>query len=200
MAWEVNDVISIQLNQTLYGREMLNKLFYRIVAKTTSVIVEEVLAELCEFLVSYLRSVQTSNLTHTDQVVLNESNGIDIFISSFSSTGVLVSGEDAPGFVSMGFVKNVPSRLTKKGSIRIAGQKEDVWVSEVLNPSYQTIVNNLQAVLGSSQVVQDSNTLTMEFEPVVVGRLATGGLDLTRVLPITSVSGVKVTTQNTRKG
>lgn len=199
MSWENEHIVSGTLNQSILGKTAINKLFYKIVARTVDIIIEEMLLLLAEVLVTSITSVQSTSLFHSTQNWLDETDGLGSLITSFGRAGVITATEDLPTANAYGMTKAVGSRLTRPGSLRIAGVTEVGAVGNTLNPATIILLDAIGEVLDDTKIIIDSGGNSMTFEPVVVGRLPSGALDLTKVQPILAVSSPRLTTQVSRR-
>lgn len=199
MAWDIGDIISIQLKQTALGQEMANKLFFEIVTKDVGAIESECLSDVAEDLVNDMTLIQTPGVTHYEQVFLNESNGIDVFVHNYNTPGTASGANPAPSFLAIGYKKNVATRVTRPGSMRVGGVFEEAIEANAIAASWQTVVNNVGVFMGAVQDGVDSGTNHMTFQPVVVQRLPSGAVNPSVYQDVTSIANAKPTTQNSRK-
>lgn len=200
MAWDNGDVFSIDLKQSYLGSDMINKIFYRIVSQVGPIIIEELLNAIAVILVDAFTQLQVDQLNHTEQVFQNVSNNVDFHISTYTKAGDVLSVDVAPSFMAVGFRKNVTTRLTRPGQMRLSGLNEDISVGNNINPAALPALGLLGVALSTDINVVDSGGGSMLVEPVVIGKIpGTSDYDLARVQRPSSFAPISITTQNSRK-
>ena len=199
MAWDLGDIISVQFKQTYLGQQMVNKLFYEIYQKDALVNVENCFDTLATDIATSIATVQASSAQHYEQLFLDETNQVDIYVSSNIISGSATGVGLLPSMYAVNGKKNVATRLTRPGSIRIGGLYEDTVEQNGIPTSWLTVLDAVGFDLANPQAINDGGGLIMGFQPVVVGRLPNGAVDVTRFQSITSVANWKPSTQNSRK-
>lgn len=199
MGWLANDIVSIQMKQTFLGKNVVNKLFYRISSVPVGTDILEIFDKISEALILSMITVQSERLFHDEQIYLNETNKVDIFTTSFGASGLVVGFEDLPSSNAFGGKKVVSSRLTRPGAIRLAGVTETSVDGNSIVTATIVALGAIGTELADTQVHVDSTGKEMILDPVVVGRLPDGSLDLTKVQEVQFVGTWRVTTQVSRK-
>lgn len=199
MAWVLNDIVLGEFKQEYLEQSILNTLFWEIVAVVGPYLIEIALAELADIIKDALTSMQNDSLVHIEQNWLNITNGIDVELSTSGGVGLIPTVDPAPSYLCVGMKKAVPSRLTRPGSIRVAGMNDSFSDGNQLTVGMEDTSLLVGAILEADQVVAAGPGATLTFSPRVVGRTAIGGFDLARVNPILGIGVPRLTTQTSRK-
>lgn len=199
MAWALNDIVRMTFRQTYLEQEILNTLFYKIATDPTIADMDEVLEDVTGQIVVDLVDAQNDGLEHFEQITDDISNGIDFSVSVNLATGQQVSTSPSNSFMAYGLKKSVATKITRPGSIRIAGVRDEGVTDNDLNAAQITVLNTLGDLLEDDRVGADQGLNDVTFEPVVVGRLPDGSFDLTKINPIVQVHLPRLTSQVSRK-
>lgn len=199
MPWQQDDVISIQFNQTLYQQDLLNKLFWRIVNVVGQIIMEEMLVFLIDEFIDIMIPAQIDSLAHTDQKVLNETDGVSFMLFDELGVGSIADDGEAPSYMATGMTKAIETRITRPGGIRLAGVPSSGVQDNELTPAMTLLYQPIADWLEVEHTYVDSGGGQLTLEPVVVGRAPDGSLDLTRVNKVTSVGNIRLTSQVSRR-
>lgn len=199
MAWVVDDVMLVEVKQTYLEQTIVNTLFYKIIDIVGTAITNALLDLLAEALVDFLTPAQNDDVDHIEQIMTNLTDDISQHIATYQSQGDIASSEPVASFLAVGMKKAVSSRLTRPGSIRIAGQNEAHLIGNSLTGPYITICEGVGVDLAGTVIINDQAGTVATFNPVIVGRDEVGAFDLLRVNDISSVALPRLTTQNSRK-
>lgn len=199
MPYEVNDVLHLQFEQDYLGANIMNSLWYRVKQIVSGQIVPAVLDSLLTQLIVIIKQLQATTLTHYQQVVVNLSDGLTTDKFNIVRFGDDTTGEEVASFIALGYKKQVSSKLTRPGSLRIAGLREDSVIGNAFPPSVLTAILAIGNSLSGDKSANDGGANSAIFEPVVVGRLPNGTFDLTKVNPVIGFGVPRLTTQNSRK-
>lgn len=199
MPWLVNDIIFIEVKQEYLEQSLVNTLFYKIVDIVGTAIVNALLELLAEAIVDFITPAQNSNLDHIEQVMSNLTDGISQHVATYAVSGDRAPTLIAASFFAAGMKKSVSSRVTRPGSIRIAGLVEADLSENDLVGTFVTTCLAVGVDLAATVVIDDGQGSVASFNPVIVGRDEFGAFDLARVNDITSVAQPRLTTQNSRK-
>jgi hypothetical protein len=178
---------------------VLNKLFYKVVLKAASLIIEEALDALAQYLIDAFITLQPDDVAHVEQVFLDETDGLGYYVSSYSPTGSVTTATACPSFTAYGMTKKVESRITRPGGIRVVGVTEESVVGNSLTAGAILALLTLGSVLSVPIAVEDLSGEDFVVSPVVVGRLPDGSLDLTKINPVTQVVSPRLTSQVSRR-
>lgn len=194
----VGDILRITDCQTLFGQEVCNILYYVVSIWTGNNTLDDVIDEFINDYVSVVRQRQHPDLAHTEFKVENITNGLDFAIRSDNIPGTNpTSTEAAPSFNAFSVTKNRTSKLTRSGSARIAGVSEgdmDGNDSTLSAAEKQQLEDALTA-----QIIKSAAPDEFTLDPVIVGVLANGDPDLSRVQPFTTASFRGISSQVSRK-
>jgi hypothetical protein len=177
----------------------MNKLFWKITSAVGVIIIEEILDALATWVVTQLTLVQSTSLVHSEQLFLDESDGLGVYLAAFSKSGDAGTGDLGPSFLAMSLTKGVGNRLTRPGGLRIGGVMEAASEGNVLTTEYLAALNGIGAEFEAPKQFIDSGGGMLEFTAVVVGRTPEGALDLARVNTVTNFSSPRLTSQVSRR-
>lgn len=199
MPWNVGDIIQMICFQEINAQTVINTLYYRVANIDAGDVSDDNLNELAKTIVDFIADTQVDSLLHVEQIFNNLTDGLSQHVSAYTTTGIGVDPEYLPPFNAVGLKKNVASRITRPGSIRIAGIAESSVSQGVLTvaakAAYTVLGVNIQDAITS--VSLDGSIVT--YDPVVVGRNPLGQFDLARINDITTIASPRITTQNSRK-
>jgi hypothetical protein len=199
MAWDVDDIISIELRQDYLEQGLVNILFYKIIDIVGTAITNALLDLLVEAITDFITPSQNADLEHIEQIVNNLSDGVSQYLATYNVPGELPANDVVASFFAAGLKKSVSTRITRPGSIRIAGLREAGIEANSLAAAYLAIVDLTAVDLGSTVIINDQAGTVATFNPVVVGRNPDGSFDVARINDITSFGLARLTTQNSRK-
>lgn len=199
MAWNVDDVIAIELKQDYIEQSIVNILFYKIVDIVGGIILNELLDLLAETIVDFITPAQNDELDHVEQIINNLTDEISQHLATYSASGAASATNLAASFLAVGLKKGVSSRITRPGAIRIAGLNEGNFVGNELEAGYISTVNGVAVDLGSTLIINDGEGTVATFNPVIVGRNPDGSFDTSRINDVTSFGLPRLTTQSSRK-
>lgn len=199
MPWVVDDVMLIEVKQNYLEQGLVNTLFYRIVDIVGTAITNALLDLLASALVDFIRPAQNNDLEHVEQIITNLTDGLSQHIATVSRVGEITANEPAASFLAVGMKKAVSSRITRPGSIRIAGLIESQFTGNTLGPLYVDIAEAVGETLRDTVIINDQAGTVATFNPVIVGRNTDGSFDITRINDISSIALPRLTTQNSRK-
>ena len=198
MGWAVDDVITVKLHQFYLSQEVVNKLTYNIVDFGVSADIDTLLDILETALIDFFLPLQVTTLLHYSQRIDNLTDTVSFAqkISGFYGTAL---GESVASFVAAAFKKNVGSKVTRPGSMRMAGISENAMDGNDWDPG-STEKANLQTALGANISNGLSAPNNIVIEPIIA-RLVTPGPPATFIKnSVTSVQAkIQLTSQVSRK-
>lgn len=192
------DIVKIELRQEYLGEEIVNTIFYRIAEVVAGAVVQTVWNTLIDALLDAIEALQSTSLSHVEQVVDNLTDGVSTALITDTRNGTS-SGLDVAAFVAAGWKKSVDSKITRPGSFRLAGLIESQIEGNNLTSTMTSACETAGLFLGGTQIVDDGTGNIVTFEPVVVGRALDGSFDLARINSISTFNLPRLTTQNSRK-
>ena len=195
----VGDILRITDCQKLFGQDVCNILYYVVSAWTGNLTLEDVIDPFIDTFISGIRTRQNPALAHVNIVVDNLTDG-----NSFAERSVNIVGanptasEPQPSFVAFSVTKKRSSKITRSGSIRIAGVSEgDTDGND--NTLSEAEKAELEDALTSPLTLTDAEgefTLT----PVIVGtNVVTNEPDVTRYQVFSTALFRGISTQRSRK-
>jgi len=203
MAPNVGDIVQITDVQTYLGQTVLNVYFYELTAMESAVDYADIAEAFDNVVRQELLPAQVDGLVHTNILVKNLTNGVDIWDQVDAVAGANTAGDDTPSFTALGFRLVRSTALTRHGSKRIAGVPENA-ISGNTETYGGTTIADIEAALGAP--IERSGTVDHDVTaiPVIVGRIpegdpGAGGLDLSKINPVASAQFIRVTTQTTRR-
>ena len=199
MPWVVDDIIAVELKQEYLEQGLVNILFYKIIDIVGTAITNALLELLAEALVDFLTPAQNADLEHVEQVINNLTDGVSQHLAVYSTPGESAAVLPAASFFAAGLKKAVSSRITRPGSIRIAGLVEGSFEANNLSTGFLGILDGVAIDLAATVIINDQAGTVATFNPVIVGRFVDGSFDIGRINDITSVGLPRLTTQNSRK-
>lgn len=199
MPYLPDDILKITLFQQYLGQEVINTLFYKISTVSGPDPDQTYWDFLSNELIDQFVPCQSGALLHYRQLYENLTDGVTFDESFESVAGQLVAGEAGPSFLAVNMTKTGFSKITRKGSIRIAGIGESAFNGNALEPIILTPLDTLGNYLESFQTWQFGMGAALSVQPIIVGRLPTGGFDLARINAIDGIGNPKLSTQNSRK-
>lgn len=199
MAWDTNDIILINVRQDYLEQSLTNTLFYKVIEITAGLITEAVLDALAKFIVDSLTQIQQNVLTHIEQVFDNLTDGVSQYVSTYFKVGDGSDPDILASFMAIGMKKAVATRVTRPGSIRIAGIGETAASGNSLTGAAATLAVEIGVDLASLTIIDDLGGNIAVFQPIVVGRNVDGSFNLAAINDITSMAFPTLTTQNSRK-
>lgn len=203
MAAAIGDILQITDVQTYLGQLMLNVYMYRVDELGSLVGYQEMADAFQSLVVTPVRGVQSTGVTHTQTVIRNLTNGIDIFEDAIDAAGVDGSVPLA-SFVGLSFRLVRSTGLTRHGAKRIGGLTESTVAGNNIDPTVQDEVDAIEAALGGTVNVDGAGDNDFVLTPVIVGRVPTGepgagDLDLSVVNDVAEAQFIRVSTQTTRR-
>ena len=190
----INDCLELTLYQRYASTvEVRNILHYVVQAVGTSE-EEGLVNAFIAGVLSDMRAVQSSAVTHYKMTVLNLTDGLsfaDVILSPTQSG--LLAGECLPPHDAWAFRKNRLSRTTRSGQFRVCGIPEGAQANGIASA---TITDDL-ATLADSLADTLSDGVGGSYAPCIVRKTLAGGVDT--INGVLSVEYTAVSTQNTRK-
>lgn len=198
MAFRDNEIAEVRYCGTLLGVEFCVVLHFRIEFPQGfggTVSVTDLLDGLEQ--VFFTQNLLDSQVIETNWNAIELRNLSDLNV--FGSRSVDYDGESAgdalPAFVAGGFRKDIGTRITRPGSMRLPGISDGSVTDGVWNPG-SGFVSWANAIRRATITVTGGDIV---LQMVVVGRGASGGYDLQRINPVVEFLPVRITTQNSRK-
>lgn len=192
----VGDILKITACQNLFNETVCNVFYYIVAAWTGNLDLDDVLDEFVTTVGSPISEIQSDDLTWSQLHLDNVTNGIEF---ADKDTGLPVgqeTGDSAPSYVAMAFKLNRATGVTRNGAKRFAGLNEGTMAANNWSLYQSVNAQDVQTALASNLILDVND----ELEPVIVGRLPSGGLDLTKINPIASATArQKVSSQVSRK-
>lgn len=199
MAWNLDDTVEIKLFQDYLNEVVINVLHYVITNKVGNPVIATIMNSLASTLVNIFIPVQNSSLTHLEQSFENLTNGLDYYVADNQATGSVSDTNRLASFYSCGMKKNGFTRITRPGSVRVAGMVEENFVGNTIAAGFVTTMNTFGNNLALVRVVSDGAGGSLTFTPIILGRTVFGTPDLSRRNIIEDVITPRITTQNSRK-
>ena len=156
--------------------------------------------QLASHVASNMVIVQNDSTAHVRQEIDNISNGLDFFSQDNLFAGQVSTVNPHSSFVSVGYRKNVATRLTRPGQFRLSGINADVSDGNDIASGAILALGNLGDSLAQAVVYDDGEGNSLIWNPVVVktSTITTPPTTLT-LQPVLTVTATKITTQNSRK-
>lgn len=199
MSLQTGDAVRITTFATYEEQSVLNVFFYLIEVLVVGVELIDLLGEFRDSVRSFMLGIQNTGMQHNTIKGENVTNGLDVEVLVSSIAGTDSAGEQVNPFTAAGFDLFVADRTTRKGSKRFAGVSEGRMNGNLYigpDPETDDLSDALAAILIASGVPTGSARMT----PVVVGRDATGALDLSRIADVVNaLVRTNVTSQVSRK-
>lgn len=180
MALASDQIVRLTVKQALAGEEIVNVYFYQSQELVGAVSYEDVWADLKPILVDAVTPNQHVALQYTSVLMENMTNGIDLVEIPLTDTGELDTGEFLPTLNAFAIRFNRTSRVTRNGYKRYAGATEDKVFGNVWTAPFLASLDVLAGLLDNPIAVEGDDGSVGMF-PVIVGRDASGSLDLSRV-------------------
>lgn len=203
MAVSVSDILQITDVQTYLNQTMLNVYFYRADVLGSAVGYQEIADVFQTQVVLEVKGMQSSDAVHTNTIIKNLTNGLDIFEDAINiaGDGAFAAG---PSFVAASFRLLRSTAATRHGAKRIGGLTEDFYTGNDIASGFVTFADDAAAAIGAPLVVESAGDLDIELMPVIVGRFPTsspdaGQLNLSVINPIREAQFIRVSTQTTRR-
>lgn len=198
MTWAVDDVITIKLHQFYLGQEVINKLTYNIVDFGVSADIDTLLEILESVLIDVFIPLQVSSLLHYKQRIDNLTDTIS-FVEQLTAISGTALGESTSSFVAAAFKKVVATKITRPGSMRMAGVSENAMSGNTWAPGV-TEKANLETVLGANITNELSPPENITIAPIIARFSVAGPPDIYLINPVTSVAASpNLTSQVSRK-
>lgn len=194
----VGDVMRFKMCGELFSQQICN-LFYYVVGKWTGNLdLDDVSVVFSEDVMQKMADFQTEDLLWNRVIIDDVTNGIDFSDLTYAILGAITTSPALPSYVAASVTLHRTTRLTREGGKRIPGITEDQVLDNDMVTNAPRDVSWIDAC--TTDLRDLPVAIDFRFDPVIVGRLPGGGLDLTRVNPISSATvSSLVSTQNTRK-
>lgn len=200
MAATQGDLIRITDFQSYLGQQVLNVFYYRIVP--VGGIADSGYLEMLEWfaddVITPVSMFQSDYLRHTNVTLENLTNGVDIRDLTTDIYGDITTADTTvtPSYVSLGFIMQRESRVTRNGYKRFAGVPEiSVSGNTYVNPG-GTVIADIEEALAKDWV----EGIVTVAEPIIVKRpVSTPPVASYQYASIGSARLVGLGTQNTRK-
>jgi len=193
-----DDIIFVQWCGTLLSQDICITLSYQgdTPEGGTNMPIEVLTAFLRDNTIDTIMGQLSSSFVTTEIKATNLSDEDEFTVLPVNIAGSVTGTAVMPPFVALGLKKDISTRTTRPGSIRIPGITEaDVTGGVWDNFGASTII---AAALNNSLFLVDG-PVSQTLVPVVVGRSPNGDFDLSRINQVTSFGNPRVTTQNSRK-
>lgn len=198
MGWAVNDVVRVKLRATYLAEEIQNILTYNIVTFGVSADIDTLLdvieTQLIDNLMNIVSDAMNWNLIRLD----NETDKITFAERIIDVDGILVEAP-MPSYVAGGFVKSVSTKVTRPGSMRLAGIVENKVVQNAWTPN----TTNIALVETALETILDNGLTSLNkivLKPIVARETAAGPPAVHLKNDVTAVTHkALITTQNSRK-
>jgi len=194
----LGDLLQLIDNQMYLGQQILNVYYYRVTSVTG--LSGTYLSDLNELwlplVLDKVCNVQLTSLAHVSREWRNLSNNLDLFVDSEVITGdvPMTAGLETPSYVSLGFMLQRESLVTRNGYKRFAGLPDDAISGNTWTGSAGDIEDIEEAL--ASDLVGGLVTLA---EPVIVKRPIVPPVEEYVYSSIGSAQFRGLGTQNTRK-
>lgn len=194
----VDDVIEVVLEQSYFDQQVINVHQFVITDVSGAGTLQDVAEEFRDGIIPSIADEQVSALEYVEIRVNNITDGLEFYILPVSIFGT-DTGESLPSFNAVSVKLFRPTKLTRNGYRRMAGVNGDFVDENNVNSTYRMAIALAFDFL-ISDTVCGTPTDTVTIQGAIVGRLANGDYDLTRVQQ-PSVLQVQelVTTQRSRK-
>lgn len=203
MAIAVGNILQITDVQQQATNQLLNVYTYEVIEVGSLVDYVDISNSFQLLVQDEVVTLQHTSLVHTNTVITNLSNGVDIFEEAISIAGVQ-GAEAMPNFLALSFRYIRSTALTRHGAKRIGGIPEIAVSGNTLAGTFTTAVNAVAAAMAADVTVEGAGDNDFIIRPVIVGRYPQGSpnagqYDLSKINPINGVQFVRVTTQTTRR-
>lgn len=119
------DILQVVDRQTYQGIDVLNVYYYRyiLVAPAVDPIYDSFKDAFVNTVISAVKRIQITSLTHVSLDIRNLTNGIDVksYAINVAGQATTTAGIATPSFLSAGFILRRETGLTRNGYKRIAG-------------------------------------------------------------------------------
>lgn len=193
---QAGDIMRIIDEQQIQSQKVQNVYYYSVGTVAGAPTLQDISDEFETQVINVLDDVQSDTLEHVTVFVDNLNSTVEFEEFAINSFGAQVS-EPLPSFAAMTVRLNRTTKLTRNGSKRIAGITENLVLNGVLSlpgANRDAIEAALEMVLLAGTSPND-----VDLTPVIIPRLAGGGLDLLNPNVVKSATVVNISTQNSRK-
>lgn len=193
---QVGDIIQVTMCSEIFDQDVCNVFYYAVGVWTGNVSITDFLADWLATGHASWKAVQSDELRYTGAIWNNLTDPLEQ--ASYVEAASLVgdrTAEALPPYTAFSVVLNRTDQSTRQGYKRIGGATEDLQADgvNIVAGATKTAVQNFAA--GSYTDASD-----IDLDPVIVGRLPNGSLDLSRINPVTgAVFQDNLTTQSSRK-
>lgn len=194
----VGDILRINGCQSLFGQQVCNVFYYVVGTWTGNSSLQDVADKFKDEVINRIKTVQSNALTWEAIKIDNITDGVEFYEEGIDIQGDGAGSPPLPSYVALGVKMGRKTKLTRNGSKRIAGLKEDDVQD---NEHVLSVGEQANITLAVSAQLEDAQpAVNFGLEPVIVGRNSDGTYDLNRVNGISSVQlSSFITTQNSRK-
>lgn len=195
-----DDVVEFKLFQLYLSQEVLNVFQYGARLFPAGLSIASLGVDLMNHLTSAMKLTQNSSLTYVRYSIANLTNNQDYYEDTLSQAGSRsVSGDNAaPSFVAASYIYTRSTKLTRNGFKRVSGLLDSDMDGNNATTAYRTLANTLANAL-AADVIVTSGGGSAYLQPVIVGRDGLGRYDLNRVVDVSGVKFVRITTQASRR-
>lgn len=186
MTLENGNIVSITVDQSLLGEDVINVFYYLYQLTDAGVTLLDMLSKFRDAVWALVRVGMNPDLVTNNFIGRNLTNGIDIEVLNAGSVGLDATGGDvSPSYVAAGYALNVGSRETRPGSKRFAGTSEQ-RVNDNQYDAGGTTSADIETALAVTLAIIGASVGEGDGVPHIVGRDIFGDLELTRTQPILS--------------
>lgn len=186
MALASGNKVSITVEQSLLGEEVLNIFYYVWNLVEEGVALYDLLLEFKDVVWDIVRLSQNADVVTNNFVARNLSNGVDIDTLNSGDLGLDATGGDVcPSYVAAGYALNVGTLETRPGSKRIAGPGEQRVNDNDYVPG-GTVATDIETAFAATLPVTGVVVGEGDLIPYIIGRDVLGALDLLRTQPVLS--------------
>lgn len=197
---QVGDVVRLIDNQIIGQQTMMNVYFYKLISALVSGSDQALSQGFEDTVLPLVSAIQSSTLTHVSLDTLNITNNFDISSEPTGVVGLVTASQLATSQLAYTIKLNRPNANIRNGFKRIAGVPESGINANSVEPATLSALQGIANQMAQNIEVESMGEIIATWQPVLVGRNATGGYDLARVYAFTSATAQnRVTTQNTRK-
>lgn len=203
MAIAQGDILQITDISYLDTNQIINVFFYRVTVRDVDTAYDDVASCYLSDVQNFMLPLQHNTLYHTNLVIRNLTNGVDIYEEVTNNVG-LAGGEACPNFVSYGFRLVRTDASTRHGSKRVGGLSESGVIGNTAPAAFTASLNACAAAFAADITFPGSGTDEFTGEPVIVGRFPAaspmhGQLDLGTINPVAACQYVRITSQTSRR-
>lgn len=194
----VGDILRINGCQSMFGQQICNTFYYVVGLWTGNSSLSDVANAFTTEVIVPLKTVQSSSLTWDTIQIDNITNGVEFYERAIDIQGDGQGSPALPSYVALTAKLGRSSKITRNGSKRIAGLKED----DVSGNDVVLSQGEIDNIIGALEVslADGDPPANYEMSPVIVGRNSNGTYDLGRVNNVSSVQlNQFISTQNSRK-